>query len=190
MKITSASYALLSAVAVFAIATPVKADGSKTTSHVIGIQDSQTGAFRPLNIVVPDASTTTPTTGTVEVTFNIKLVSTFAKGTLLQCSANLTGDVVSETTATSTFYGENATEGVDISGTTATCSAKIPYSWLLPASSSSNVDSFSGSYSVAAVVTTTPATGLRQRSSSGSFVSTTKIPASGSTSKYTVNVTL
>jgi hypothetical protein len=189
MKMSSASCGLLSVIAVFAITPPVNADGSKINKQVVGIQDSQTGTFRPLTVVVPDASTTTPTTGTVEVTFNFKLVSTFTKGTLLDCSATLSGSVVSETSGTSTYYVESALDAVDISGTSATCTVNIPYSWLLPASSSSTIDSFTGGYSVSSVATTST-TGLRERSSSGSFVSSNKIPASGSTSKFTVNVTL
>jgi hypothetical protein len=117
-------------------------------------------------------------------------VSTFTKGTTLQCSATLSGSVISETAGTSTIYEESALEGVDISGTTATCTVNIPYSWLFPASASSNIDSFVGGYSVSGLATSTATTGLRQRSSSGSFVSSNKIPASGSTSKFTVNVTL
>jgi hypothetical protein len=156
-------------------------------SQVLGFQDTKTGAFHALAAVVPDA--VSPTTGTVHVTFNIKLVTTFAKGTLIECSASVSGSSVSTTAGTDTFYEETGTDSVAISGTTATCTAVIPYSWLVPASSSTVVDSFSGTYSVTAVASPVAA-GAVTRSSSSSLFSTTKIPASGTTSSYTVNVTL
>jgi len=162
------------------------ADAS-SDGHVLGYQDTKTGTFHALATVVPDAAT--PTTGTVEVTFNIKLVTTFPKGTVLECNVSLTGTSVIETTAASTFYIEEATGSVAISGTTAICKTTVPYSWLVTPASTTVVDSFSASYSVSAV-STTAALGTSLRSSSSSVFSTTKIPASGTTSSYTVNVTL
>jgi len=158
-----------------------------SNGHVLGYQDTKTGTFHALTAVVPDAAT--PTTGTVQVTFNIKLVTTFAKGTVLNCTLSVSGTSINETTGTSTFYDEYAADSVDISGTTATCKTTIPYSWLLTPAGGSIVDSFSGSYSVSATFASA-SPGVSLRSTSSSVFSTTKIPASGTTSSYTVNVTL
>jgi len=168
-------------------ATAASAADAVSNGHVLGYQDTKTGTFHPLTAVVPDAAT--PTTGTVVVTFNIKLVTTFAKGTVLACNLSVSGTAISETTGASTFYEEDTTDSVAISGTTATCKTTIPYSWLLTPASSTVVDSFSGSYSISAV-SSTAAVGTSERSSSSSVFSTSKIPASGTTSSYTVNVTL
>jgi len=183
---SGAALILASLLGVSAASAAAAAEGG-TTSQVLGFQDTKTGTFHALAAVVPDA--VSPTTGTVHVTFNIKLVTSFAKGTLIQCSASVDGSSVNTTTGTDTVYEETATDAVAISGTTATCTAVIPYSWLVAASSSTVVDSFSGTYSVTAVATPVAA-GAVTRSSYSSLFSTTKIPASGTTSSYTVNVTL
>jgi hypothetical protein len=159
-------------------------------SHILGYQDTKTGTFHALASVVPDV--VAPTTGTVQVTFNIKLVTPFAKGTVLNCNLSVSGTSLSTTAGTSTFYEEDAADSVAISGTSATCKVVIPYSWLVTPASATVIDSFSGSYSISAEATAaaTGAAGTSLRSSSSSVFSTTKIPASGTTSSYTVNVTL
>jgi len=157
-------------------------------NRVLGFQDSNTGAFHALTAVVPDA-TVTPITGTVHVTFNIKLVTAFAKGTVLQCTASVDGTSVNTTSGTDNYYEETATDNVAISGSTATCTAVIPYSWLFTAASSTTVDTFSGTYSIA-VIAAAGTAGAVTRGSSSNLFSATKIPASGTTSNYTVNATL
>jgi len=180
VRMTLLLAALIGATA--ASAAEVLSDG-----HVFGYQDSKTGGFHALTAVVPDAAS--PTTGTVHVTFNIKLSTTFPKGTVLNCNLDLAGSSVSTTTGTATTYQESVTESVAISGTTATCTAVIPYSWLVAPASGTVIDSFSGSYSVN-VSADTAAAGATSRSSSSNVFTSTKIPASGTTSTYTVNVTL
>lgn len=163
------------------------------TARVFGYEDPQTGIFHPARPAVAEA-TTTPTTGTVEVTFSVKLVTSFAKGTALECTISLDGTQTNTATFSTVYFYEAAGTAVTISGSTATCSTTIPYSWLLPAASSTEEESFSGSYTIS--VGTEGATGATgatsgiYRSSTGTFVSATKIPASGTTSKYTVDVTL
>jgi len=179
------------ALALFTAATAL-ADTGPTGGHVFGYQDSRTGTFHALRQAVPE-TTTAPTTGTVEVTMNIKLVSTFAKSTTIGCSIDLTGSVTSETTFTGTSYEETAGSTATISGSTATCTATIPYSWLIPAASGAEVESFAGNYTVSAYAATNSAASIlasASRSSGSSFVSLKTIPASGTVSKYTINVTL
>jgi hypothetical protein len=160
--------------------------------RVLGYEDPQTGKFHALTKVVPDA-TTAPTTGTVEVTFNIKLVTTFPKGTTISCGIDVTGNVENTTTFTYIGYYESAASTATISGSTATCSTTVPYSWLLPAASSTESPSFGADYTVTAYPATTTAQtfaiGVYRQSGSSIFESAA-IPPSGTVSKYTVNVTL
>lgn len=179
--------AVIAMASLFGVTAAAAGDGA-SENRVLGFQDAKTGSFHALTAVVPDA-TVSPTTGTVHVTFNIKLITTFAKGTVLGCTASVSGTSVNTTTGTDNDYEETATDSVAISGTTATCTAVIPYSWLLAAASSTTVDSFSGTYSVTAAATSATA-GAVTRSSYSNLFSATKIPASGTTSNYTVNVTL
>jgi uncharacterized Zn-binding protein involved in type VI secretion len=184
---TTASSAVLAAL----MATAAHAD-TATTARVFGYQESQTGQFHALNHAVPDA-TTTPTTGTVEVTFNIKLVTAFAKGTTINCSIDVTGTAENTTAFTVVTYVETAGSPATISGSTATCTATLPYSWLIPAASTTEIESFSGGYTVSAypaVTSTTTILTSAYRSSTSNFVSLKAVPASGTVSKYTVNVTL
>jgi hypothetical protein len=187
-----APWILAGVLATLTLSAAAHAGPGTNGARVLGYEDPQTGRFHPLPTAVAEA-TTTPTTGTVEVTFNIKLVTAFAKGTTINCSIDLSGLVENTTTFTATTYEETAGSPATISGSTATCAATIPYSWLVPAASSTTSESFSGSYTVSAYPATTSTTTLltsAYRSSSSSFVAATAIPASGTVSKYTVNVTL
>ena len=164
-------------------ATSLQAANSIQDSRVFGYQDAKTGTFHALSKAAVDA-TTSPTTGTFDVTFNLKLVSTFAKGTTAYCEAFVTVTSFNETTATGS---------VALSGSTATCTATIPYSWLLPAASSTVQETLGGSYTVFAG-TPVADNGITiagvGRLSSSQFLAATSVPASGTTSKYSVNVTL
>jgi len=166
---------------------------TKSSAATLGYQDPETGVFHPLKTTVPDA-TTTPTTGTVKVTFNVKLATTFPKGTTLLCTASITAVVINTTAGTESEFSESVDDGVALSGTTATCSTTIPYSWLIPNTSGALVETFTGSYILSAVVATStgaPATtGLVTRTSTGAFAAASTIPASGTSSTYTVNATL
>jgi hypothetical protein len=159
---------------------------------VFGYQDAKTGTFHALSKAAVDA-TTSPTTGTFDVTFNLKLVSTFAKGTTAYCEAFVTVTSFNETTDKEVSYEEEATGSVALSGSTATCTATIPYSWLLPAASSTVQETLGGSYTVFAG-TPVADNGITiagvGRLSSSQFLAATSVPASGTTSKYSVNVTL
>jgi len=172
--------ALMGATAAFAADSP-------TAGRVLGYQDTETGTFHALAAVVPDAAS--PTTGTLHVTFNIKLVTAFPKGTLVNCSASLIGSSFSLTAGTGNSYQESGADSVAISGTTATCTVVIPYSWLVTPPGTGVTDSFSGSYGVSAAAGNA-STGGMSRSTGSTLFTSTKIPANGTTSVYTVNVTL
>jgi hypothetical protein len=184
------SFAIVALVVAFP-ALPARSSGVGDSGRAVAYQDSS-GVLHSLIAIAPDA-TTSATTGTVEVTYSIKLVSTFAKGTTFNCSSSLSGLQVTSKGATAS-YSENESVIATVSGSTATCVTTIPYSWvLLPASTSLLSEAFDGQYSVSAIqIPTSGSTeaGITSRSSSATFVSLTAIPSSGTTSKYTVNVTL
>lgn len=116
---------------------------------MFGYQDTKTGTFHALSKAAVDAATSpTTATATFDVTFNLKLISTFAKGTTAYCEAFVTVTSFNETTDKEVSYEEEATGSVALSGSTATCTATIPYSWLLPAASSTVQETLGGSYTV------------------------------------------
>jgi hypothetical protein len=156
-------------------------------AHVLGFEDPQTGKFHPLPMAVADAATA-PTTGTVEVSFNIKLVTAFAKGSTLTCGIFLSGTVENSVTGAGYYYEDDGNSAT-VNGSTATCTATIPYSWLVPFGS---VQTFTGTYMVS-IYGAVPAGAqliTPSRDSEAPFLSANAIPPSGTVSKYTVNVTL
>lgn len=161
----------------------------------LGYTDPQTGVFHPVIRVAPEA-TAAPLTGTIQVTINVTIKSTFTKGSILLCSSMVTATSINlaSTTGTGTDWLEDAYTTQTIGGTSATCVVTIPYSWGIPASSATVMNQLDGEYSVAVLVPGTTASTVSSvtplRSSTSSFVSTTKMPAAGATSKFTINATL
>jgi hypothetical protein len=174
---------------------------STTAPHkrILGYKDAATGVFHPAassTHAAPDA-TVAPTTGTFEVTFNIKIVSSFPKGSVIGCETSVQFDAeetlsVSPYVLTLAQYSEGASTSVDVSGSTATCTVTIPYSWIIPSLTSASIVTLSGGYDVTVVPqsSSTTAAVFDSRESSSSIFDLTKVPATGTTSKYTVNVTL
>jgi hypothetical protein len=168
---------------------------SGSQKKVFGYQDPKTGVFHQLGnreVLEPDV-TTAPTTGTVDVVVTITLKTALPKGGSIVCDASLIASSISETTASVATYEEALAEVATVSGSTATCTIKIPYSWALPAASTTVVNAMDGNVDVimsAAPTTATPAAGLFSRSSLHSFAQNAKIPAAGATTSYAVAVTL
>ena len=175
---------------------------SQSTQHkkVLGYQDAETGEFHPLQKLVPDTSSA-PVTGKYEVTFEVTLKSSFPSGTEIACEVIIeeATDVTSPTPpydAVST-YSEIATGTVaaGAAGSTATCTASLPYSWIVPAAPTGGkaASTVGGSYSVYAANLSngsTLASVLRARSSTSALGIPSKLPATGATTSLTVNVTL
>ncbi len=199
------SYVAVVAVALGLSVVPAVAqsddDGSaiiSSASHkakTLGYTDAQTGVFHPVIRVAPEA-TTAPLTGTIQLTINVTIKSTFTKGSILLCSSMVTATSINmaSTTGTGTDWLEDAYSTQTLGGTSATCAVSIPYSWGVPAASSTVINELDGEYTVAVMApgtTTTTLSGVTPlRSSTSSFVSTTKMPATGATTKFTVNATL
>jgi hypothetical protein len=180
--------------------TSTAAQSVQTASQhtkVFGYQDPQTGAFHPLARAVPQAATTAPATGKYEVTFSITIDSTFPKGASLLCNVDIIESSITETTIpTVTDYEESASASMAVSGKTATCTITLPYSWVIPASTTKApvVSTVTGSYSVfvfsstSTTITSATLEGLRSVSSTLAIPST--VPKDGATTTVTVDATL
>jgi hypothetical protein len=160
---------------------------------VLGYQD-ESGNFHPLARVVPDASGATTYTGTIDVTFDITIKSSFPSGTKIYCSVDLTVESAGSTTfADDTAYEESGLGVASGTSGTSTCTVKIPYSWVLATPSKTVVDAFSASYSVVAISSSSPTVlteTVGERTVSGTIVGEAKVPAPGALTKYTVAATL
>jgi hypothetical protein len=129
-----------------------------------------------------------PTTGTITLTININVVSHFARGTVFHCSVAAIGGSLDLANGVVDGGLETANGVASPSGPgTATCTLVIPYSWTLlpdPAAVSGLVLSFG-----AAAVTTRGDTSIVQRSTL-QVDGIESLPASGSSEKFTFDVTL
>jgi hypothetical protein len=170
-----------------AVVSSIPASSQSSTAHkkVFGYQDSVTGEFRSAVRVAPDA-TVTPTTGTDTLTLTITLKTPLPKGGSIVCNSSLSAYAIYSTGLTSTYEEEGASVAT-VSGTTATCTVNIPFSWSITAGAEE--ENYSGNYIVEMLSASGALPGI-VRSSTGTYVSATKIPATGTASKYAVAVTL
>jgi hypothetical protein len=151
------------------------------------------------------ASTTAPTTytGTIDVNFTVKLISAVPKGALLRCSGNVGLEYEVEEKISTLEIGLSvglleSTENVDaaVSGSTATCKLTIPYSWTVPASTSSStvtIQEIVGSVGISEDVldSVTGVNVLRVvRSTSVELAGPTTIPADGTTTTLSASTVL
>jgi len=155
-------------------------------------QDPETGAVRPMVAVAPEAATT-PVGGTIQLVATITLKTALPTGGSIICLSSVDATSITLTSGLSTVYVEEASVLAKVVGATATCTVNIPYSWLIPPASTTVQNSLTGEYTVEMIgpvsSTTNPLSALT-RSSSSSFVSTKSIPLTGTTSKFTIAVTL
>lgn len=184
------------------LAQPVWSQQTKPTAPrgIPGYLDPQTGAFTPLaqNSVESqeELALTTPTTGKFVVTFTITISSSIPTTTLIGCEADASVIELNSTThMIDNIVSESGDAVAKRSGSTATCTVTIPYSWVL---ANAATDTVTLSYIVAVDESVTvPANGtspavttvFRPRSSS-QYIGVIKVPATGSTTDETVNVTI
>jgi hypothetical protein len=189
------SLAALAAVSLCVLSAGSTTLNAQTTSHatkpVLGYQDPETGTFKPLEKAVPEAATA-PLTGTIELTIAITLKTPLPTGGKVACSSVVAATSINLATSQVISYDETATVLATVSGATASCTVNIPYSWGIPPAASTIQTSLTGAYSVdmAGTVATGSITPALSRSSSSEFLSSKTIPATGTISKFTVNVTL
>jgi len=154
---------------------------------VLGYQDPKTGAFKPLVKAEPDV-TLSPTTGWMELTLTITLKTWLPKGGTIICNADLSTTSESLTTGSYSIWEQSSYKEATVSGTTATCTVYVPYSYLVPAASSTVTNTITGDYTVEMTNgsgTVPPVATLL----TGSFLNA-KLPATGTTTKVSLNVTI
>lgn len=162
-----------------------QAAGASAASGVLGYLDPHTGAFHPVTSATEesvDAASLPVFGGTITVTLTITLKTTAI--TNVTCSANVSVTDAA-TTGVPRFLAETNTVAATGTGTTRTCKMTIPYAWGL---STQTTDSMSTGY----VVSGAPATAgaLPVRTSTVSPLDSRKVPANGTITALTGNVTL
>jgi hypothetical protein len=156
---------------------------SQAKPGILGYLDPHTGAFRPVPAAAEEDSAlpaATTVTGTVTVTLTITLKTTGL--TNVTCTESVS--VFDASTTSPSSFDESNSVAATGTGTTRTCKLSIPYSWGLTTAST---DSMTTSYEVFGVTGTT---GLPSRSSFHIPLDTRKVPANGSITALTANVTL
>jgi len=117
-----------------ALASAQSAEAGSRHNKVFGYQDPETGVFHPLSTATPDVSTPA-TTGTIELVMTITLKTALPKGGAVLCGVDLTAFSENLSTYTISDWYEEAYTAATVSGSTATCTVNVPYSWVLPAAS-------------------------------------------------------
>ena len=148
-----------------------------------GYLDPQTGVFHTLPI--PEAASAEPPAvatfaGKFVFNFTITVDATISSTAKIVCTAtatvedNLTG-------GSPNFIIETASALATRSGTTATCTVNIPYSWSLATGTTDNITL---GYNLEAPVEASATTSLPSRGSSMSNFKTMKVPTTGTTSTF------
>ncbi len=116
-------------------ATPANSSSKKVPSGLSFSYDAQHDQISASGVhgLAMSTPTVAPTTGTVVVTINIKLVTHFRRRTAISCSLAVVGGQVDEVNQ-GINGGLEIASGVatDSKAGWATCTLTIPYSWTLP----------------------------------------------------------
>jgi hypothetical protein len=173
----------------FALALPAfgqQADDA-ITRGIPGYLDPHTGVFKlapSMNVLDADAIAAASTTvgGKIVTAFTINVQSAIPATAKIGCSVQAT--VLDVATANTIF--ETATVVATRSGTTATCTVTIPYSWTL---GSAATDKVILNYLITAPVLASATTALPSRTSSQGM-GQIAVPANGVTTNKTVSATI
>ncbi len=133
-----------------------------------GFFNPVTRVFVPLQVPSP-AATAAPATGTIKVEFTVAIKSVLPSGDKISCG--ISAGVYNTTTGAS--FQDSAASNATVTGSTAKCTAIIPYSWPGVTSASSISLGFTLSDSL----------GARYSDDS---IATFKVPANGTTTTYQV----
>jgi hypothetical protein len=176
---------LLAALAVWGQAANSQAVNSHAQPGILGRYDPHTRVFRPLPQpdVTAEPLALTTFTGTIDVSFNITVKSTGITNVNCYVIVSL-GDAAS--TGNLRSIGEIGIVAATGSGGTRTCTVSIPYSWSLATQAS---DTMSTSYIVTNLFLLGGAA-PPERSSVLVPLDTRKVPANGTTTNLSANVTI
>jgi hypothetical protein len=143
--------------------------------------DPTTGQFRLLQPDVEVLPLATPITGKFVVNFKITVASTLPATDVISCGVSST---LLDVGSTFEIF-ETATVAATRSGSTATCTVTLPYSWTLL---TSTTDMVLLSYEILAPATTVGSP-LPNRSSNHGFANI-HVPASGATTTFNLTPTI
>ncbi len=129
------------------------------------------------------AAASTTHTGTIQVTFNISIKSAIPTSTPIYCEA----DVSASDSGYLDSYYETATATASRNGSTATCTVKIPFGWVMTGTGGGYSVSY-GVYSIPANGAVSGMYGFGLRSTSRSVVSAAPFPTNGQTVPYSYNI--
>jgi hypothetical protein len=155
-----------------------------TVSGIRGYLDPRTGIFHSLAQMTPqdEEPATSTFAGKFVFNFTITISSTISTSVKIACAANATLEDV----ATTNFILESAEVTATRSGSTATCTVNIPYSWKL---GSAPTDRVTLTYQITAPVEATGTAVLPSRTSQQT-VGVISVPANGVTTTETVTATI
>ena len=153
---------------------------------ILGYLDPRTGAFRPLvqnpvENAQAEALAPTPTTGKFVFNFTITIKSTNLGSDTIECVANA---AVFES-ASFLSINESASVKATVTGSTASCTVTIPYSWPL---TSASTDMVMLNYEVLAAGGAS--TGGQPTRNSGQSLPSIKVPLTGATTTQTIASTI
>jgi hypothetical protein len=152
-------------------------------------------------VVGETAATSKTYTGTIDITVTVNLISTLPKGAALRCSGTVDLQYGIEVTGgtlplLSSLVGAGTSESVDatVSAGVATCKFAIPYSWTVPASTSTTkitIGGITGAVGIAADQVNADGAVVRvYRSATVQLTGPTTVPQDGTTTTLTASTVL
>jgi hypothetical protein len=160
----------------------------KSTAHhgVRGYLDAQ-GTFHTSPLAASDAEPPVLTTyaGKFVFKFTINVSATIAATSKIACAASITVDD-NLTAGTPNFFSEEAVALAVRSGSTATCTVNIPYSWALATGAT---DMVTVGYNIIAPVEAAAVTGTYPSRESSADLPSIKVPVTGTTTTETITAT-
>jgi len=133
------------------------------------------------------SSTTTPTTGTIQVTINIAAVSHFSASTAFHCSLLAIGGIIDPGNGTVAGAVESANRIAGIGTPSTSCTLTIPYSWTLTSDPNAQSGLILG-FGVAVVAGRDESATVWRLTLQLDGIE--NLPASGATSTFSFNVSL
>jgi hypothetical protein len=169
------------------VASSVAQVQTRKSPGVLGYLDPRTGSFHTLPVPDSDAAEVQPPTtfgGSFVVSFTISVKSAIASTAKIACSVSaITIDNIAS--GAPNIIEEEAAVLATRSGTSATCTVTIPYSWNLATATS---DKVTLTYVLSAPAEATATTAFPQRLSTQT-IATIAVPANGKTTDETVTAT-
>jgi hypothetical protein len=148
-----------------------------------GYLDPKTGTFKLLPRASAEseqpAAVIAPTTGKLVYNFTINVASLLPSSAVINCSGSAT---IIDVSAGLVSIEEEASTVATRSGSKATCTVTIPYSWPL---ANASADTVQLGFTITAGLTTLGATRVSTQT-----IATIKVPASGSTTTHDLTPTI